>query len=200
MAAGRPPTAPAQQAGQDAAASSGLARGISKEMRTRNILLALVGAAAVVAAIVATVLLAQQGADLPDTAQSPEASPPTPAETDQSAAEPSPAATLSPSGARSVAVSQVVGAGDAGAELVIIHNSGELINLKDWMLSGAERDAFVFPDLTLFPGGEVRVRSTSGTSGPATLYWGRTAPAWERGELITLTNAQGDTVDTYLVP
>jgi hypothetical protein len=44
------------------------------------------------------------------------------------------------------------------------------------------------------------VHSPAGSSTPADLYWGRTSPAWSSGELITLRDAVGNTVSTYIVP
>ena len=100
-------------------------------MRTRNTLLAILAAVAVAATTIATVLLAQEGADQPGALSSPEASPSTPAQTDPPTPGTNAAFTFPPSGERPVTVNQVVGAGDVGAELVIVHNSGELVNLED---------------------------------------------------------------------
>jgi LysM repeat protein len=108
--------------------------------------------------------------------------------------------TLTPSGPPVVEIGQVLGAGNLPAEVVIVRNRGGLANLEGWMLSDAEGNAFTFPSLILFDGAEVRVHSEAGTSAPTDLYWGRTAPAWNSGELLTLRDAAGNVVNTYIVP
>jgi LysM repeat protein len=121
-------------------------------------------------------------------------------------AEPAPASpaptlpTLTPSGPPVVEVWQVLGSGRLAAELVVVRNRGGLASLEKWTLSDAEGNSFVFPPLTLFTDGQVCVHSAVGQNTPTDLYWGRTAPAWHSGELITLNDAEGHMVDTYIVP
>jgi LysM repeat protein len=108
--------------------------------------------------------------------------------------------TLTPSGPPVVEIGQVLGAGDLPAEIVIVRNRGGLANLEGWTLSDAEENTFTFPSLILFDGAEVRVHSEAGRSTPTDLYWDRTVPAWNSGELITLRDAAGNVVNTYIVP
>lgn len=108
--------------------------------------------------------------------------------------------TLTPSGPPVVEVWQVLGSGRLAAEMVIVRNRGGLASLEKWTLSDAEGNIFVFPSLTLFTDGEVRIHSAEGQNTPTNLYWSRTAPAWHSGELITLKDAEGNMVDTYIVP
>jgi LysM repeat protein len=113
---------------------------------------------------------------------------------------PTPLPTLTPSGPPLVEIAQVLGSGDPLAEVVIVRNRGGAISLDRWTLSDAEGNTFTFPALTLFADTQVSVHSTSGDSAPTDLYWGRTTPAWNGGELITLRDAPGNVVDTYIVP
>ena len=113
---------------------------------------------------------------------------------------PSPLPSLTPSGPPVVEIWQVLGSDRLAVEMVVVRNRGGLANLEKWTLSDAEGNSFVFPALTLFTDGEVRVHSASGQDTPTDLYWGRTAPAWNSGELIALKDAAGNTVDTYIVP
>lgn len=113
---------------------------------------------------------------------------------------PTPLPTLTPSGPPVVEIGQVLGVGSLPTEVAIVRNRGGLANLKGWTLSDAEGNTFTFPALTLFDEAEVRVHSEAGTSTPSDLYWGRTAPAWSSGELLTLRDAAGSIVDTYIVP
>jgi LysM repeat protein len=111
-----------------------------------------------------------------------------------------PLPTLTPSGPPVVEIGVVLGAGNLVTEMAVVRNRGGLANLEGWMLSDAEGNTFVFPALILFDEAEVRVHTSAGTSTPADLYWGRTNPAWSSGELITLHDAAGVTVNSYIVP
>jgi hypothetical protein len=84
--------------------------------------------------------------------------------------------------------------------VVTVRNRGGAISLEGWILSDAEDTTFTFPAITLFADAIVRVHSAAGTSTPSDLYWGRVAPAWSGGTLITLRDAGGHVVDTHIVP
>ncbi len=113
---------------------------------------------------------------------------------------PTPPHTPTPSGPPLVEIGQVLGSGGLAAEVVIVRNRGGVASLERWTLSDAEGNTFTFPALTLFTDAEVRVHSAAGSPTPSDLYWGRVAPAWSGGELITLRDAAGNVVDTYIVP
>ncbi len=108
--------------------------------------------------------------------------------------------TLTPSGPPAVEIGGVLGAGDLARETVRLRNRGGIVSLEGWTLSDASGDSYTFPRLVLFPGGEITLHSGPGISTPTDLYWNRAAPAWQSGELLTLRNAEGDVVDTYVVP
>jgi len=113
---------------------------------------------------------------------------------------PTPLPTLTPSGPPLVEIGQVLGSGDLATEVVIVRNRGGAVSLERWTLSDAEGNTFTFPAITLFADTQVRVHSTTGSSTPSDLYWGRATPAWNGGELITMRDATGNVVDTYIVP
>jgi LysM repeat protein len=129
----------------------------------------------------------------PSAATSPEPSPAT-------AALPTPLPTLTPSGPPLVEIGQVLGSGDLAAEVVVVRNRGGATTIEGWTLSGAEGNTFAFPAITLFTDAHVHLHSAAGSSTPNDLYWGRMAPAWNGGALITLRDAAGNVVDTYIVP
>lgn len=108
--------------------------------------------------------------------------------------------TFTPSGPPKVEIASVLGAGDVSREMVRLRNQGGMVSLEGWTLSDASGDRFVFPRLILFPGGEVTVYSGVGVSDPTHLYWNRTSPAWQSGELLTLRDQRGEVADTYVVP
>ncbi len=116
------------------------------------------------------------------------------------AAVPTPLPTLTPSGPPLIEISQVLGSGNLEAEVVLIRNRGGTISLEGWSLSDAEGNVFFFPALTLFPDTNVRVHSMAGDDVPTDLYWDRSTPAWNGGELITLRDRTWSVVDTYVVP
>jgi murein DD-endopeptidase MepM/ murein hydrolase activator NlpD len=111
-----------------------------------------------------------------------------------------PVPTLTPSGPPVVEIGVVLGAGNLVTEIAVVRNRGGLVNLEGWTLSDSEGASFVFPALIVFDKAEVRVHSAAGTSTPVDLYWGRTSPVWSSGELVTLRDASGTAVNTYIVP
>lgn len=108
--------------------------------------------------------------------------------------------TVTPSGPPLVEITGVADVGNLESETITLSNQGGVVSLEAWTLSNPADDHFIFPALTLFPGGEVRVHSTTGDDTPRDLFWGRTDSAWQRGELVTLRDAEGNVVDTYIVP
>ena len=110
------------------------------------------------------------------------------------------APTLTPSGPTLIEIGQVLGAGDLNREVLVIRNGGGSVDLEGWTLSDADGNVFTFPKITLFADVQMRVHSAPGRSTPSDLYWGRDAPAWNVGEIITLRDQDDNVVDTYIVP
>lgn len=108
--------------------------------------------------------------------------------------------TLTSSGPSLVEIIRVLNAGDLADETLILENRGGTVNLEAWTLSTATGDTFAFPPLTIFTEATVQVHSANGEDAPRDLYWGREEPAWQVGELVTLRDADGNVVDTYIVP
>lgn len=111
-----------------------------------------------------------------------------------------PLPTITPSGPPLVEIKEIRGLGNLETETIVLSNQGGMVSLEAWTLSSAADDRFIFPALTLFPEGEVRVHSTEGDDTPRDLHWGRTESAWRQGELVALRDADGNVVDTYVVP
>jgi len=122
-----------------------------------------------------------------------------PEERSETEVEPPPP-TLTPSGPPLVEVTEVIGIGDLETEALMLQNAGGTESLEGWRIAGTSDAGFDFPALTLFPGGEVWLASKAGEDTPRRLYWGRTEPAWSPGDLITLRDADGNIVDTFIVP
>jgi LysM repeat protein len=108
--------------------------------------------------------------------------------------------TLTPSGPPLVEIDQVMGVGNLETEAIVLRNEGGAVSLDAWTLSSSSEETFALPALTLFTEGEVRVHSADGDDTPRDLYWARTEPVWHEGELVTLRDAEGNVVDTYIIP
>jgi murein DD-endopeptidase MepM/ murein hydrolase activator NlpD len=86
----------------------------------------------------------------------------------------------------------VIGRGAPSAETVIIFNRGHSLSLYQWTLRDAQGNAFVFPDLYLASGAEVRIHTGVGEDTPQHLYWNREAAVWEEaGDMVVLADERG---------
>ncbi len=112
-----------------------------------------------------------------------------------------PQATLNPKVDIPVEIVSIIGAGTLDAEWVVVHNAGKQpLSLASWQLKDANKNVFVFPNLTLNPGGAVQIHSTSGTNTVIDLYWGQTNPVWQSGEEAQLVDPNGTVRAKYKVP
>jgi len=100
-----------------------------------------------------------------------------------------------------VEIVSIVGAGTLTAESVVVRNAGgESLNLANWQLRDADRNIFVFPNLTLNSGGAVQIHTIAGTNTVIDLYWGETEPVWGSGEEAQLLDPAGNVRAIYKVP
>ena len=122
--------------------------------------------------------------------------------TPSSTAEPvvPPIHTPTSSGPPLVEIADVVDAGNLASEIVVVRNRGGVSRVELWKLSDADGNTFTVPAVILYTDAEVRVHSGPGTSSPTDLYWSREVAAWDTGELITLRDAEGYVIDTFIVP
>jgi hypothetical protein len=115
-------------------------------------------------------------------------------------------ATLEPAAATSASTIKaefvsVNGAGVLASETTIIQNGGEAaLLIGAWVLKDNQGNTYTFPELTLYPGGSVQVHTKAGTNTASDLYWGRTEPVWESGELAALYDQQNIARAFYRVP
>jgi hypothetical protein len=100
-----------------------------------------------------------------------------------------------------VNVVSVTGAGVLASELVTIQNNGDsALLMTGWTLKDGQGSIFTFPQLTLYPGGNVQVHSGSGTDIATDLYWRLSAPVWKSGALVALYDTQNIVRSFYRVP
>ena len=116
-----------------------------------------------------------------------------------------PAATGSPGSVASeltVKISEVIGAGQAEQERVVITNLGEqLADMQGWILSDGQGNTYTFPNIRLWPGGNVTVHTHGGEDGSPVnnFYWSSPVALWLPGRVVTLTDAAGNLVSSYTV-
>lgn len=111
-------------------------------------------------------------------------------------------ATLPITGELQIAITEVIAAGEAEEERVVITNRGErLADMQAWTLGDEEGNTYTFPNLRLWPGGNVTVHTHIGDDGnpPNNFYWKKLVAMWAPGEVVTLKDAAGDVVSTYTV-
>ncbi len=108
--------------------------------------------------------------------------------------------TLSPGGVNAD-IASVTGAGVLASEFVVIQNKGDAaLGLTGWTLKDSQGITYIFPQLMLYPGGTVQVHTKPGVDTAADLYWGRSTPVWESGELAALYDTQNIARAFYRVP
>lgn len=101
----------------------------------------------------------------------------------------------------SVQIVSVIGAGNLQAEAVVIkyEGTGEL-DLSGWHLRDSAGQTYTFPPFKLFQDGAVQVHTAAGSNTAIDLYWGQRQAAWQSGQSVLLTTAEGDVQDSYPVP
>ena len=112
-----------------------------------------------------------------------------------------PVATLQPDEQVPVEIVSVVGAGNLGAEAVVVRYNGEgELGLANWQIKDDNGNTFTFPQLTLYTNGAVQVHTVSGTDTVVDLYMGLRDPIWESGESAKLYDPQDNLRAIYRVP
>lgn len=101
-----------------------------------------------------------------------------------------------------VAIVAVRDAGTVTSELVEIRNNDTaVVDLSGWKLRDANDNEYLFPaERRLFGGGSVTLFTRVGEDTAIALFWDRQQPAFTRGEVVTLFDAQGRAQSTFTVP
>lgn len=116
--------------------------------------------------------------------------------------------TLTPTDTPPLAIGQgiliraVDGAGALVTEAVqIVNDSNAAVNLNGWRLERVDGPAYAFGStLSIFPGGNIWLHTTSGDDTSVALYWDQPEPVWQSGSVARLLDAQGNVIHTYTVP
>ena len=97
-----------------------------------------------------------------------------------------------------VRISAVLYPGQRQREVVVIVNEGSEVEMKDWTLSSSRGITYTFGNVTLFRDSFINLHTTTGADVPTDLFWNRTEPAWQSGDVLTLS-IQNKEIATYKV-
>ncbi len=112
-----------------------------------------------------------------------------------------PTLTLPPTATNAkVEIAEVVGAGQITAEGITIRNNGNNVNLKGWTIETSSGNVYTFAERILFSNGLVTVYSRVGQDTAIALFWNRTAPAFQPGDVVTLKDNTGKVQGSYRLP
>ena len=110
-------------------------------------------------------------------------------------------ATLPPIKEKTIEIQVVVGSGDINNERVqFISVSQSPVNLQGWELIDDDKNSYVFPSITIFPGGVINLFSKGGVDTAIELFWNKAEPIFSSGEMIRLKDAAGSKRAEYRVP
>lgn len=99
-----------------------------------------------------------------------------------------------------IQVDTVIAPGDLENEVVVLKRIGEgEISLTGWKLTGGRKE-YIFPDLTLFPNGSIRIYTRSGDRTAIELFWNLDQPVWKSGDTLHLLDWQGNERAAYTIP
>lgn len=130
--------------------------------------------------------------------------PTVPAPAEEVAALPSPIPTepAAVAGEGRVEVAGVVDPGSLETEAIEIINGGTSEqSLEGWTIRDEDRNVYTFGRMVIFgEGAGVLVHTRTGSDTATDLFWGLSEPLWRSGETLTLWNAGGEVVATFVVP
>ncbi|HEY3341053.1 MAG TPA: lamin tail domain-containing protein [Anaerolineae bacterium] len=98
-----------------------------------------------------------------------------------------------------VRIGGVLFPGQHQRESVVIANDSNVdVVLNGWVLASSRNISYTFGNVTLFRSNFISLHTINGTDVPTDLFWNRSEPAWQIGDVLTLSN-QGQVVTTYTV-
>jgi LysM repeat protein len=98
-------------------------------------------------------------------------------------------------------IDQVIGMGVLDNEHVVLSRTGDgPLSLAGWRLEDNQGHVYIFPQLTLYPGGTVNLNSRSGQDTVVDLFWGLTTAIWKSGKLVSLYDSNRELRSSYTIP
>lgn len=129
---------------------------------------------------------------------------PPPADTPIPNTIPTPIATepVESTGSVNIQITEVIGIGQYQTEAVQLINSGaDQVAMLGWTLSDQNGHEYVFGQVTLFGSGAgLLIYTASGRDRASDLYWGQETAVWEPGEVVSLTDPEGNIQATFVIP
>lgn len=124
-----------------------------------------------------------------------------PAAPTSTAEPPRPTVTSAPNQpAARLTITEVRGAGTLAEESVWLRNDGGQVDLAGWTLRDETGIIYVFPALTLAPGGAVTLHTVAGADTAQDLYWGQAQAVWAAGRAVLLSDATGNLHTRFTIP
>lgn len=112
-----------------------------------------------------------------------------------------PTLTLPPTATNAmVEIAEVVGVGQIASEGITIRNNGNNVNLKGWTIETSTGNVYTFTERILFSNGLVTVYSRVGQDTAIALFWNRTQPGFQGGDIVTLKDNTGKVQGSYRIP
>lgn len=100
-----------------------------------------------------------------------------------------------------VEIANIIGAGELADEGVEIVNTGQTTDISGWTLSDGDGNVYIFPDgRRLFSGASIVVNSREGTNTAIDLFWNRDEAVFAPGDIVVLTDANGDVQSSIRLP
>ena len=113
-----------------------------------------------------------------------------------------PTMTLAPTAVNAqVEIVDVIGASDITTEGVVIRNTGNTVDISGWMLSDGDGNTYIFPENhRLFSGAGITVNTRVGENTPILFFWGRDTAVFGAGDIIVLTDRDGNVQTNIRLP
>lgn len=101
-----------------------------------------------------------------------------------------------------ITISGIVDPGVLATEAVqIVNNGAATQQMAGWAVRDEDNNVYTFGQVSIFgEGAGVVLHTRAGTDSPIELFWGLDEPAWRSGETLTLWDAAGQVVGTFVVP
>lgn len=128
---------------------------------------------------------------------------PTAAPTETMVALPSPIPTEpTAAGSGQISIAAVRDLGILESEVVeLANNSGQALSLAGWKVRDEDNNVYTFGNITIYgEGAGVRLFTRAGNDTFSELHWGLGEPAWRSGETLSLWDASGQVIATFVVP
>lgn len=110
-------------------------------------------------------------------------------------------ATAEPADSSGLQIARIDGVGDLVNEVVqIVNDSDAALNLQGWRIRYDGGPVYTFGNFPIFPGGSVRLHSTTGIDTSIDLYWRQSTSVWEPQQTAELVDNQGRLVAQFVIP